>query len=114
MEIQPNVHWIEGRASNVFLCIDPAGLALVDTGMPGMQDSIFAEIQRLGFQPTDLNRIVITHADIDHVGSLAAIQSTSGATVFAGTETASTLATRQISPTPAAPYAMVCQLLCTL
>ena len=88
MEIRPDLHWIEGRSSNIFLCVADDGLTLVDAGMPGMQDDLFAEIQRLGYRPTDLKWIFITHADIDHVGSLAVIQTTTGAKVFAGEQTA--------------------------
>lgn len=91
MEIRPDLHWIEGRSSNIYLCVTDDGLTLVDAGMPGMQDDLFAEIDRLGYQPGDLKQILVTHADIDHVGSLAAIQATSGAKVFAGEKTADLL-----------------------
>ncbi len=91
MEIRPNLHWIEGRSSNIYLCVADDGLTLVDAGMPGMQDDLFAEIDRLGYQPDDLKQILVTHADIDHVGGLAAIQATSGAKVIAGAETADLL-----------------------
>ena len=86
MRIRPEVYLIKGRASNIYLCIDDDGLALVDTGMPREQNLVLAEIERLGYQPDQLNRILITHADIDHAGSLAALQETTGARVFAGAE----------------------------
>ncbi len=37
----------------------------------------------LGYGPDGLKRILITHSDIDHVGSLAALKKASGARVFA-------------------------------
>ncbi len=88
MEIRHNVHLIQGRASNFYLCIDQDGLTLIDAGMPKEQHLLFDLLDELGYRPQQLVRILITHADIDHAGSLAAIQSASGATVHAGKQTA--------------------------
>lgn len=83
-----DVHLIAGRGSNLYLCTDDQGLALIDAGFPGDQWRVLARLEQLGYQPQQLTRILITHADIDHVGSLAALQEVSGATVYAGAETA--------------------------
>lgn len=88
MEIQPDVHLIQGRASNLYLCIDGDELTLIDAGMPKEQHLVFNLLEKLGFEPQQLSRILITHADIDHAGSLAAIQSAAGADVYAGEITA--------------------------
>ena len=37
----------------------------------------------LGFAPKDLKRIIITHADFDHVGGLKALKAATGARVYA-------------------------------
>ena len=91
MEIRPDLHLIKGRASNFYLCIDEDGLTLIDAGMPKEQQLLFDLLDELGFQPQQLKRILITHADIDHAGSLAAVQNTTGAAVYAGEETAKLL-----------------------
>ncbi|MCP4415148.1 MAG: MBL fold metallo-hydrolase [Chloroflexi bacterium] len=83
-EIAPNVHWIESKSSNVYLIIEPPNIVLIDTGMPKQQVLIFDYLQRLGYKPTDLTHILVTHADIDHVGSLAALRAASGAQIHAG------------------------------
>ncbi len=88
MQIRPDVTLIEGRASNLYLCVDDSGLVLVDSGMPGDRKRVLGEIERLGFQPDQLTHILITHADIDHAGSLAALQEASGAAVYCGALTA--------------------------
>ena len=88
LEIQPNVYWINGGSSNFYLAVDDAGLLLVDAGMPRREKLVWEQIATLGYQPTDLTRILVTHADMDHVGSLAAIQRETGAKVYAGKETA--------------------------
>lgn len=88
-QIGPGVYWIDGGASNLYLCEDgEAGMALVDTGMPRRQNRVWEALAELGKRPSDLDQILITHADIDHAGAAAAIQAESGATVYAGRETA--------------------------
>ncbi|MBK6324703.1 MAG: MBL fold metallo-hydrolase [Chloroflexi bacterium] len=87
-EIQPNVYWLEGRAVNLYLCVDSDGLTLVDAGMPKSEGLVLTAVSELGFQPTDLKRILITHADLDHAGSMAAVQAATGAVVFASAESA--------------------------
>ena len=59
-------------------------VVLVDTGVPGSDDVILAAVEELGRTATDVSDIVITHADGDHVGSLAALVDRTGATVWAG------------------------------
>ena len=92
-EILPDLHWIEGRASNIYLWVGETGLVLIDTGMPGDVDRIFNYIEKIGRHTTDLQAILITHADIDHAGGAAAIQARSGAPIFAAKETAEHLIT---------------------
>lgn len=87
-EILSDLHWIEGRGSNIYLWTGEAALALFDTGMPGDVDAILNYITKIGRTPTQLNAILITHADIDHAGGAAALQSRTGATVYAGKQTA--------------------------
>ena len=87
-DLLPNLHWIEGRASNVYLWIGETGLALFDTGTPGDVDRILDYIKKIGRNPAELSTILITHADLDHAGGAAAIQARTGAVVYAGKETA--------------------------
>lgn len=82
MEIVPHVHLIPGIIANPYLLIDPDGLTLIDTGIPGSHKKILRFMKDLGYAPQALKRILITHADFDHVGGLAALQVTSGAHVY--------------------------------
>jgi glyoxylase-like metal-dependent hydrolase (beta-lactamase superfamily II) len=59
-------------------------VTIVDTGVPGSDDAILAAVEELGRSPEEVADIVITHADGDHVGSLAALVERTGATVWAG------------------------------
>lgn len=88
MEVWPNVQIISGLASNIYLCLGDDGLTLIDAGLSQDTSRVIERVSSLGYVPSDLKYILVTHADIDHVGGLAAIQEWSGATVFAGEETA--------------------------
>jgi glyoxylase-like metal-dependent hydrolase (beta-lactamase superfamily II) len=59
------------------------GVIVVDTGVPGSETAILAAVRELGRAADDVTDIVITHADGDHVGGLAALVEATGATVWA-------------------------------
>jgi glyoxylase-like metal-dependent hydrolase (beta-lactamase superfamily II) len=76
----------EGQAAplNLSLILDPvAGPALVDTGLPGMAGTIAAALGEAGVTVEQLTRLIITHQDLDHVGSLGDLKAASGASVLA-------------------------------
>jgi glyoxylase-like metal-dependent hydrolase (beta-lactamase superfamily II) len=102
MEIIPNVHLIPGIIANPYLLIDPGGLTLIDAGLPGSHKKILRYMKELGYGPQALKRILITHADFDHVGGLAALKSASGARVYAHSIEAAGIAeghsTRELQP----------------
>jgi glyoxylase-like metal-dependent hydrolase (beta-lactamase superfamily II) len=83
---------IDTGSVNCYLCRDHDGYTLIDAAMPRQADLILERLAAFGGQPADLKRIFITHADVDHAGSAAALQARSGATVFAGAATAALLA----------------------
>jgi glyoxylase-like metal-dependent hydrolase (beta-lactamase superfamily II) len=69
---------------NTSLIMDSSqGPALVDTGVPGQLDAIAAAIAEAGVGVADLKRVILTHQDIDHVGSLHDVVRASGARVLA-------------------------------
>ncbi len=82
MEIIPNVHLIPGIVANPYVIIDPDGLTLIDAGLPGSDKKILNYLAGMGRAPSDLKRILITHADLDHVGGLAALKKKTGARIF--------------------------------
>jgi glyoxylase-like metal-dependent hydrolase (beta-lactamase superfamily II) len=83
LEILPNVHLIPNIVANPYLLIDPDGLSLIDAGLPGSHRKILRYMAGLGYAPHDLKRVLITHADFDHVGGLAALKAATGARIFA-------------------------------
>lgn len=97
MEIITSVHLIPAGFVNLYLIIDPDGLTLIDAGLARKGKKILKYIAQLGHSPQDLRRIVITHADGDHVGGLAALKSASGATVYASPIEAEAIAVGRMS-----------------
>lgn len=70
---------------NLSLIIDTAkGPTLVDTGIPGQASAITALLAELGMELRDLRRIILTHQDYDHIGSLAELARLSGAEILTG------------------------------
>ena len=103
MEINPNVHLIPGIVANPYLITEPSGLTLIDAGLPGSHKKILRYMASLGYAPKGLKRIIITHADFDHVGGLAALKAATGARVFANATEAGAMAlgrsSRPLKPT---------------
>lgn len=51
----------------------PAGIVIIDTGMPDAEAGIAAAVQALGGSFDDVRDIVVTHSHPDHTGSLFAL-----------------------------------------
>ncbi len=108
MEIIPNVHRVPGvNSANVYLLLDET-LTLVDTGMPRSAETILEYVRSLGYDPTDLTRILLTHHHVDHWGSLAELERQTQATILAHPGDAPFIAGEQ-SPPP--PHSVVMRLL---
>ncbi len=110
MEIIPNVHLIPNTVANPYLLIDPQGLTLIDAGLPGSHRKILRYLAGLGYAPGDLKRILITHADFDHVGGLAPLKAATGARVFASPAEAQAMAEGHASR-PLKPRSAITRLL---
>jgi len=59
------------------------GATLVDTGVPGQAELILEKLAAEGISATDLKRIIITHQDADHIGSMVALKEATGAELLA-------------------------------
>lgn len=63
-------------ATNVFLIDErPDGpVTLVDAGLPLNRPRLRAELDGLGLAPTDVDQVLVTHYDIDHVGGITRLR----------------------------------------
>ena len=56
---------------------------LFDCGWPWSGRALVSSLAALSCRPTEIKKIAITHADLDHAGRLASLQAVSGAEVIA-------------------------------
>lgn len=90
------------RGCHVYVIVDN-GITLVDTGMGGNDKAILSMVKGLGYGPSDIKRIIITHCHMDHIGSLRALRDVSKATVMAGEADADAIEGTKPMPIPEMP-----------
>jgi glyoxylase-like metal-dependent hydrolase (beta-lactamase superfamily II) len=83
VKILDNVFGVPGVVANPYIIVDADGLTVIDAGLPRSEKKILAYVAGLGRQAEDIKRIIITHADFDHIGGLGALQRASGARTYA-------------------------------
>ena len=83
MEIIPGVHDIDLGMVRAYLYQEADRLTLIDTGLANSGSAIVDVIDGLGRKISDLEQIVVTHYQADHMGSLAELADRSGANVLA-------------------------------
>ena len=79
--VAPDLLRIEQRGVNVYLWTGAGGPTLIDSGLPGSAGELVDELKTQGVTPAGLQRIIITHADLDHIGGLKVIKAQSPAPV---------------------------------
>jgi glyoxylase-like metal-dependent hydrolase (beta-lactamase superfamily II) len=97
MQVIHNVYAIPGVTANSYLLAGQEGLTLIDTGLPYSQKTILKYMASKGWSARDIKRLLITHADLDHYGCLAALQRESGARTCASALEAQAIAKGQSS-----------------
>jgi len=101
LKISDNLYTLYGMiVGRVYLIQDPDGLTLIDTSIPPRANAILKQIESAGFKPTDVKRILITHAHPDHIGSLHKVQAATGAEVWAGQAEADVIESKSPIATP--------------
>lgn len=55
---------------NAYL-VDDGETTLIDAGTPNAVDALRGELDEAGYDADDVDRVLITHFDLDHVGTLA-------------------------------------------
>ncbi len=86
MEVIPGIHRIDGiKGAHAYLVLTPQPI-IVDAGLPGQADKILRYGAQLNLAAKDIAYIILTHFDVDHAGSAAALQGLTGAQICAGAE----------------------------
>jgi len=64
------------------LIVDKSGLTLIDAGLKRSFRTLVGFMDSLGHSPKELKTILLTHADLDHVGAAPKLKEISGARIF--------------------------------
>jgi metallo-beta-lactamase class B len=78
-----NIYYVGSNLISSFLITTPAGHILLDTGPVEMLPQLKANIEKMGFKPTDVKFLLNSHAHFDHCGGFAEFKRETGATVVA-------------------------------
>lgn len=95
---ESGVWWLDLGMVNAFLVADRGDLALVDAGLPRHAERIRGGVRTAGFALADVDRVLLTHYDPDHVGALARLAPDLDAPVLAGQPDADYVAGRRKPP----------------
>ena len=80
--ITDTVHAARTELVNWTLVTDGTGVMLIDAGFPGSRDDVLTSLRQLGFGPSDVTAILLTHAHVDHFGSAIWFAKTHGTPVY--------------------------------
>lgn len=75
--VTPNLTMLRVNGWQVYVWRDGDSVTLIDTGAPGSGTEIAGTL-------TGIDRIVLTHGHVDHIGSAAELRASTGAAVYAG------------------------------
>ena len=81
MEIINGVYQVEGVNGSVYIVVNGDKLTLIDTGFIRSEGKIEECIEKLGFQPSAVSTIILTHYHIDHTGNAKKLKEKTGAKI---------------------------------
>jgi glyoxylase-like metal-dependent hydrolase (beta-lactamase superfamily II) len=83
MKVNDNVYMMESAKGSYVYFIQGDEPVLIDTGMSFRGRAVLRELEAMGVQPDSIKHILVTHHDLDHVGSLVMLQQLTGADIWA-------------------------------
>lgn len=86
MKISDEVYALDSTEGNYVYIILDDEMTLIDTGLPKNGKDILKELKSMDIKPYDIQHILITHDDVDHVGSLALLEKATEAKILASKE----------------------------
>ena len=82
MEIVPGLHWVERIwDTKVYVWVEAGRAVVIDAATPGRAGAVRRHLSAMGLPADAVDEIWLTHADIDHMGSVTALKEMSGARV---------------------------------
>lgn len=83
IKMADNLYYVGPGYVGVYLITTPDGHILIDASEDPYVDHVLGNIRKVGFDPADIEYILISHGHLDHFGGVAEIQDLSGAQVGA-------------------------------
>lgn len=81
-QVADGVFFGRGTEVNFVVLRDGSDVTLIDTGYPGDRRTVEDALREIGAQPADVRAVLITHAHVDHIGSVNHFADTYGAAVY--------------------------------
>lgn len=72
-DLLPGVHRLGSSTVNWYLVEEDGRFTAIDAGLPGFKRSLDADLAAVGATPNDVEALVLTHSDADHIGLVAAL-----------------------------------------
>lgn len=86
-QVSPDTWYVAGQSWVGCYLIDTGdGLILIDTAISETSYLLIDSIYRLGYKPSDIKKILISHAHFDHCGGAAEMKHLTGAEVYMSKE----------------------------
>ncbi len=101
MKVVEGIHTLETFAQTA-LVVD-SHLILIDTGVDAKASDLLKSLDKIGYQPKDIEFIVITHTHPDHVGGLKTMVNKTEATVVAHEIEIPYISRKEVYPGPPGP-----------
>ena len=85
LRMAPGVWYVSGNDWVACYLIDTGdGLILIDTAMHETAYLMIENIRKLGYELTDIKKILLSHAHIDHIGAARTMKELTGAKIYLG------------------------------
>ena len=84
--VAPRIYYVGNLWVGSFLIDTEDGLAIIDTTVMEDLYLLINSIRKLGFDPKDLKKILLTHAHMDHDGAARALKELTGAEIYLAKE----------------------------
>lgn len=82
MQLGPNLHRIGNDIVAAYLVVTPEGITVVDAGLPGHWRDLRTELRSIDRSLDDVQGLVLTHGDSDHLGFAERLRRDHGVPVF--------------------------------
>lgn len=76
------VHLVHGSSTNWVIITDGDAVTLIDTGYPGDRGLLLESLAALGHRPESVAAVLVTHAHVDHLGSVEFLGSRHGVPAY--------------------------------